>query len=219
MKEKIIQALKQEYKNLGVSDGAFDGVASLIEKTIAEESAIADGVKDPLVSTLLKSIQSDVDKERGEKNKAKAELEKLKSEPKNEPKPNPQPSPNDELIKQLQEANRQFAEMKLELAKIQGEKIHQTTSEKIASLLREKKVPDSFISMSMAGRTFDKDFDVDGFVATASENFDKVKAEFADGRFGESKKPEAGSGGADDADAFAKLIAEGTKAITEKSNR
>lgn len=219
MKEKIIQALKQEYKNLGVSDGAFDGVASLIEKTITEESAIADGVKDPLVSTLLKSIQSDVDKERGEKNKAKAELEKLKSEPKNEPKPNLQPSPNDELIKQLQEANRQFAEMKLELAKIQGEKIHQTTSEKIASLLREKKVPDSFISMSMAGRTFDKDFDVDGFVATASEHFDKVKAEFADGRFGESKKPEAGSGGADDADAFAKLIAEGTKAITEKSNR
>lgn len=217
MKEKIIQALKQEYKNLGVSDGAFDGVASLLEKTITEESAISDGVKDPLVSTLLKSIQSDVDKERGEKNKAKAELEKLKSEPKNEPKPNPQqPSPNDELIKQLQEATKQFAEVKQELAKMQGEKIHQTTSEKITSLLREKKVPDSFISMSMAGRTFDSEFDVDGFVAQTSEHFDKIKAEFADGRFGESKKPEAGSGGADDADAFAKLIAEGTKAITEK---
>lgn len=210
MKQKILNALKQEYKNLGVSDGAFDGVASLLTKTITEESGIADGVKDASVSSLLKSIQSDVDKERTEKSRLRAELEKKPQEPtKSEPKS--EPNPNDELMKQIKE-------MREELAGLRADKVHETTSSRIVALLREKKVSDSFIDMAMQGRTFDERCDIERFVAQTAEGYERLKTELADSRFGENQPPESGSGASDPLDELIKEIEEDTKAMNQKQN-
>lgn len=46
---------------MGLSNEAFDGVASLLEKTVTEESQIATAVSGDNVCALLKSIQSQVD--------------------------------------------------------------------------------------------------------------------------------------------------------------
>lgn len=61
MKEKIIAALKTAYAKLGLSDEAFDGVASLLEKTVTEESQIVTAVSGDSVKALLKTIQGQVD--------------------------------------------------------------------------------------------------------------------------------------------------------------
>lgn len=61
MKEKILEALKTTYAKLGLSDEAFDGVASLLEKTVTEESQIATAIGGDEVQTLLKTIQGNID--------------------------------------------------------------------------------------------------------------------------------------------------------------
>ena len=61
MKQKLIAALKTAYAKLGLSDEAFDGVASLLKKTVTEESQIATVIDGDDVKGLLKTIQGQVD--------------------------------------------------------------------------------------------------------------------------------------------------------------
>jgi len=61
MKQKIIAALKTTYAKLGLSNEAFDGVASLLEKTVKEEADIATAVSGDDVKALLKTIQGQTD--------------------------------------------------------------------------------------------------------------------------------------------------------------
>lgn len=61
MKQKIIAALKTAYAKLGLSNEAFDGVASLLEKTVTEESQIETAVSGVEVKALLTTIQGNVD--------------------------------------------------------------------------------------------------------------------------------------------------------------
>lgn len=93
MKQKILEALKQGHKNLGLSEEAFERVAAFGETFITSEEQIANFVKGAEV--ILKSEQSAADKVRSELNgkiKAlegeKADLEAKLSkgaEPKGEP--------------------------------------------------------------------------------------------------------------------------------------
>lgn len=61
MKDKIIAELKTVYAKLGLSDEVFDGVASLLEKTVTEESAIATAVRGDDVRGMLTTIQGQTD--------------------------------------------------------------------------------------------------------------------------------------------------------------
>lgn len=78
MKEKIASALKTEYANLGLSERAIDGVASFLEKTVTEESGIADAIKQEGVKVLLKSFQGDADSARNRYATLQKELEDYK---------------------------------------------------------------------------------------------------------------------------------------------
>lgn len=78
MKEKIIEALKTRFKNLGFGEKAFDGVASFLEKTITDDTQIETGIAG--VEPLLKGFQSDIDK-RVTEAVAKAKAEATKPEP------------------------------------------------------------------------------------------------------------------------------------------
>ena len=61
MKDKIMAELKTVYAKLGLSDEVFDGVASLLEKTVTEESGIATAVRGDDVKAMLKTIQGQSD--------------------------------------------------------------------------------------------------------------------------------------------------------------
>ncbi len=96
MKQKLLNALKEGYKQLGLSESAFERVATFGETFITSDEQIATFVKG--AEPMLKAEQSAADKVRTELNAKikglegeKAELEaKLNG---NQPDPNPNPEP------------------------------------------------------------------------------------------------------------------------------
>lgn len=103
MKKKLLEALKQGYKNLGLSEEAFERVATFGETFVTSDEQIETFVK--ASASMLKAEQSAADKVRTELNAKikglegeKAELEaKLKQEPTSkEPDPKPtEPNPDE----------------------------------------------------------------------------------------------------------------------------
>lgn len=77
MKNKILDALKQGYKKLGLAEEAFERVAALGETFITSEEQIPDFVK--MSESLLKAEQSAADRVRTELNAKIKELEGEKS--------------------------------------------------------------------------------------------------------------------------------------------
>ena len=102
MKKKLLEALKQGYKNLGLSEEAFERVATFGETFVTSDEQIETFVK--AAASMLKAEQSAADKVRTELNaKIKglegeiAELEaKLKKPTPNEPEPKPTEPNSDE---------------------------------------------------------------------------------------------------------------------------
>ena len=79
MKTKILEALKNKYKNLGFSDKVFEGVANSIQTFVKEEAEIATYVDG--AESMLKAFQSSADQLRQEKallEKENSELKALK---------------------------------------------------------------------------------------------------------------------------------------------
>ena len=77
MKKKILDALKQGYKKLGLAEEAFERVAAFGETFITSEEQIPDFVK--MSESLLKAEQSAADRVRTELNAKSKELEGEKS--------------------------------------------------------------------------------------------------------------------------------------------
>lgn len=80
MKTKIANALKTKYANLGLSEKALNGVASILEKTVTEESGIESAIAEASVADLLKVFQGELDRERGAKTVAERALADYKKE-------------------------------------------------------------------------------------------------------------------------------------------
>lgn len=78
MKEKILNALRTKFKNLGLSEKAFDGVAEFYLKTITDESKIEEGIEGS--EPLLKAIQAEADRARTGSQSKQTELEAKISE-------------------------------------------------------------------------------------------------------------------------------------------
>lgn len=77
MKNKIKEALQQEYKNLGLNDEAFDGVAAFGETIGITEETLANFVKG--AKGLLTKAQSDADKVRSVKTESQKQIDDLKA--------------------------------------------------------------------------------------------------------------------------------------------
>ena len=77
MKTKIKEALQQEYKNLGLNDEAFDGVAAFGETIGITEETLANFVKG--AKGLLTKAQSDADKVRSAKAESQKQIDELKA--------------------------------------------------------------------------------------------------------------------------------------------
>lgn len=213
MKTKILQELKQRYSNLGVSDKAFDGVADFLSKTITEEERIPEVVGN--AESFLKAYQSDVDKERTSVSKLRKELEGYKKE--QEPKPN-DPKPNDNQGNEPSEREKQMMQQleaqQKQIELILGQRFHEGKLAQITALLGEKKIPESFYSMALNGRTFNNETDVDSLVSAIEQGYTKFRDESANDRFSGGGKPEAGGQPNDDTMAkFVELAEKGTEQI------
>lgn len=100
MKDKIIAALKTTYANLGLSDKAFGGVASILEKTVTKEEDITAAVAAPEISALVKAIQGETDSLRNKNTQISRELDDLKKQIPNQ-KHDDDPDPNDDKYAKL----------------------------------------------------------------------------------------------------------------------
>lgn len=78
MKQKIIAALKTRYRNIGLGDKAFDGVASFLEKTVTKEDDIDAAVAGDDVAALVRAIQGDQDSLRARNAELQRGLDELK---------------------------------------------------------------------------------------------------------------------------------------------
>lgn len=74
MKEQILAALRTKYKNLGLSEKAFESVALFLENTVTSEDQIETATSG--VEPILKGMQGEADKVRTESAKKYQELEK-----------------------------------------------------------------------------------------------------------------------------------------------
>lgn len=77
MKQKIKEALQQEYRNLGLNDEAFERVAAFGETLGINEETLANFVKG--ANDTLKKMQSDADKLRNADANGKKQVEDLKA--------------------------------------------------------------------------------------------------------------------------------------------
>lgn len=77
MKKTIKEALQQAYKNLGLNEEAFDGVAAFGETIGINEETLANFVKG--AESLLKREQSNADKVRNANAESKKQVEELKA--------------------------------------------------------------------------------------------------------------------------------------------
>lgn len=113
MKQKIKEALRQEYKSrLELDDDRLDGVAAFASTFVTDESKIEEFVKNEATFAMLKSYQSVLDKDRA-KRKANPEAKEQPSDNGNQPNPSPEPKPQEEVpawAKLLLEQNQALAE-------------------------------------------------------------------------------------------------------------
>lgn len=131
MKEKIKEALKTKYANLGLSDNAFNGVAAVIAKTVKEESEIVTAVSDVDTLNLLKGFQSEVDSYRTKSSKYEKELEELRKKAETKPvETKPKDDDVPEYIKQIQS----------QLEELKSKDKAENDSEKLNSLKSQAKV-------------------------------------------------------------------------------
>lgn len=85
MKEKILEALKNKYSNLGLSKDVLDGFAEFLSLSITEESGIEEGVAK--IEGILKTQQKEYDKIRAAAAKKKDEEVKKEEKKTDEPTP------------------------------------------------------------------------------------------------------------------------------------
>lgn len=97
MKQKIKEALRQEYKSrLELNDEQLEGMAAfaMTFAGITDESKIEEFVKNEATLAMLKSYQSVLDKDRAKRNKPEP-TPKPSDNGNNPPEPNPEPKPQD----------------------------------------------------------------------------------------------------------------------------
>jgi len=190
MKEKIANALKTKYANLGLSKVAFDGVAAILEKTITDEAGIEDAVSQPSVADLLKGLQSDFDKLRGEKSTAeKALADYRKAHPETESKV-AEESPEATKDERIDALMAQMAQMQSEIAETRrADRVAKVTSE-VDRLLKERGATNDYVRRNvLKGMTVGDEDSAEGLAKRYQGIYDAELKE----AFGEGYVPPRGS--------------------------
>lgn len=216
MKEKILTALKTEYKNLGFGEKTFnaaaDSLASLGLVTDENLDAVVKGQK-----TILTSIQSEIDTRiTSVQTKSSAELEALAkslgyadwSEMKDARKittpqeTDPKPNTAAEIAKIVAETLKPLTE---ELSMFKQQAAQKSRNEEVVAKAKEYGIPETFV----AKFNIAPDANLDDY-------FGGVKQEFANIGYQGARAPENGAGAITDSSSIANLIEQGTKTIVEQ---
>ena len=214
MKTKITNALKTAYAKMGLSDKAFDGVASFLEKTVTKEEEIDDVIKSEDVKNLLKAFQGESDSLRNRAAQLQKDFDAYKISHPEKTEGDPEPKDDDEpaYVKALREQNAAIiarldksekeAKAKGLLAEIVTESRKKLTHEKAFRLterefsLQDDETKDAALArFEEAYNANKKEFFSDGVIppygngnhSNGEEAFkDRLKA-FAESKFGEKK--------------------------------
>lgn len=189
MKEKIIAELKTVYAKLGLSDEVFDGVASQLEKTVTEESAIATAVRGDDVRALLTTIQGQVD---SWKNKFYDEKKKLAEYKESHPgdaggedDTGKKTEPEGEVMKTLNE-------IKARLDKADSEKKQAATLASVKEALKNGGCTNEVVlDLVLKGSPIGEEETEDAAVTRLTSEYNETATKL----FGQGAVPPAGGGG------------------------
>lgn len=174
MKTKLLTALKTEYAKSGLSDKAFDGVASVLVKTVTKEDEIDGVVKSNETKELIKAYQTDTDKVRTEKANLQAEFDKYKKEhpETTPPKPNEDGDKNKELLDRIAALEQENKEAKQKAAR----------TEKLASIRAKMKEQGSdnenILELVLEKAEFKDDDKVDDIATSLKAAYDAKYTQF-----------------------------------------
>lgn len=168
MFEQILSEIKNKYKDLGLNETLLKAKARQIAKAVKEETEIAEAVAE--LEDELKYFQSMADqnrtlkKELEELKKPKDEKPKETEKPKDDKKAGEEPNPMLELLKEL----------KSEIAGIKAEKVHESFKDKAVSKLKESGVSEQFYKLTIDGRKFESEEDVNDYVQLTKNQEDEL---------------------------------------------
>ena len=173
MYEKILQAIRTKYANLGLSNEILEGLARQLAGFVKEETEIEAAVSGS--ETTLKMIQSFGDK------RATSEAERLKKEyEKKTEKKDENPEDVPAWAKGIIETNKALQD---KLDGFNAERTSTALSQKLTSILAEKKVPESFSKVALVGRTFKDEAEVTALADAVAAQFDVFKQDSANTGF------------------------------------
>lgn len=217
MKEKILTALKTEYKNLGFSEKSFNAAAESLDATgLVTETNLDTVVKGQ--KSFLTSFQSEIDtRVTSVQAKSSAELETLArslgyadwAEMKDAKKTaNPQDTDSKPfnpadiakiVVETLKPITEKFSTFEAQIAQ-------KSRNEQVMAKAKQYGIPEPFVAKFNIAPD-----------ANLDQYFGEVKQEFANIGYAGSKAPENGAGAMDNSNSIATLIDEGTKTIVEQS--
>lgn len=143
MKTKILDALKTKYANLGFNQKALDGVASVLEKTVKEESEINDAVAN--IEPLLRVFQSDIDRMRTEHATLKSQYEELQKKQQSNGEGGGHTDPNTEpawFVAYKQQQEERYNAIKAESDTLKAEKAAADRKALISNKAKELGIPE-----------------------------------------------------------------------------
>lgn len=204
MKEKIFDALKAKYANLGFGSKALDGVAEYLVKTVEKEDDIENAISG--VEPLLKSFQSDIDRVRTEKSALQSQLDEMK-------KAIPPAKEKEDKSDEHFDAEAFKADLLKTIREEQAEVLKQSeqAAQRAATIVAKAKefgIPEKFVEKLNISQEADLD-----------EYFKGVKQDLIDAGFEFSEPPAQGGGVSSDGNDIAKLIDNGTAQIVKSQNK
>lgn len=200
MKEKILPALKNKFKNLGFSDRAFEGVADYLAATVTEEDQIDNAIGG--VEGLLKSFQGDIDRRVNEAvAKAKAEKKSTEDQKKVDDQNEPPKHEGSEEVpgwaKTLLETNKKLAE---KVNSLEAGKVNESRKQVLERKLEG--VPDKIrgrILKDFGRMNFDSDESFQDYLNETETDITELKQDFSNnGLKGFGPPKVGGNGGTND---------------------
>lgn len=189
MKEKIIAELKTVYAKLGLSNEVFDGVASLLEKTVTEESAIATAVSGDDVRAMLTTIQGQTD---SWKNKFYDEKKKLAEYKESHPGDAGEEDDKGKKTEPEGEVMKTLNEIKARLDKADNEKKQAATLASVKEALKNGGCTNEVVlDLVLKGSPIGEEETEDAAVTRLTSEYNETATKL----FGQGAVPPAGGGG------------------------
>lgn len=213
MKEKIMNSLKSTYLDMGVGEKALDGVASLLEKNINDENQITEAVKN--AESLIKAIQSDIDRERRRASEFKKEIDELRKETsKKEEKPKEDTNREDnKLLAELEALRKEQQELKERLNQKSEEENRLSLLNSVKGKLKEKNIPEAYYNKVLENKAIKSNEEIDAIVEDMEKAYSDLKVSLSQERFSFDNKPQVPMKEDKAFDSIAQAIGEETKNI------